>query len=233
METLEQQVRRRVEGLAPRRAAELLDGPCIVEGQIGARVTLEAPLGGQAVAGYWLRVEVYRDRDVWLFRKRPWRTVVEEGQIGPFELEDGPARASIEVSGPTLFVGGSPARTSSLLPPERVRRLLERTGEPDTEKWLTLESDKHVRWVERTLAPGAPVTVIGQATTRPAPTIDDGSYRDAAAALLTIGPPADGPLIVADRPLEALVKRLRQPGSAVLVSVGSTDSRLVPGNGGC
>lgn len=218
METLEQQVRRRLEGLAPRRAAELLDGPCIVEGQIGARVTLEAPLGGQAVAGYWFRVEVYSDRDVRPFGKRPWRTVVEEGRIGPFELEDGPARASIEVSGPALFVGGSPAKSTSFLPPRRVRRLLERAGEPDTEKWLT---DRHVRWVERTLAPGAPVTVIGQATTLPAPTMDDGSYRDAAAALLTIGPPADGPLIVADRPLEALVKRLRRPGSAVLVSVES------------
>jgi hypothetical protein len=117
----------------------------------------------------------------------------------PFYLEDGAERALVQPPVPVVaLVDRAHDRCTAATLPTAMRVWLEDATASD--RW---ETSPHLRWIERWVEPGEPVTIVGAATLKLEETAG-GDYRQSA-EVWTFETADDAPLSVSNDP------RLREP----------------------
>ncbi len=181
--------------------AQVTEGPVVLQGQAVALNTTRTPIGGKEVIGYRVKVE----RLVSTRRSAHWRTLVDQVEGGDFELSDPSGQALVRVSGGQWLMKREYLEDNTFfnkIPPS-VTELLRQHGEFDEGGIF----EGQIRWSEYHLEASDDVCVLGYAGRQPDPRQEAESYREPPTKVV-LGPPADGPMIIADQHLASLLRSL-------------------------
>jgi hypothetical protein len=190
--------RRALRRLPRRGLADVQDGPAAVEGRVAALDTLEAPLSGERVVAYRIRVEQLADIEYGYQRSE---VLLDVADVCDFVVADGTDRAVIRAGGSdVLLLLGDPDEVHGEQTPRvklqdlLARRSLALTREP---LW-----DGNVVLTEYRLRPESTACVIGRARRVLDGSAETHNYRRVPTRL-TIEQPRRVPLFVSNQSRDA------------------------------
>jgi hypothetical protein len=177
------------------------EGPLAVEGRALALETMVAPFSAKTVIGFRVKVEQARSDG----EGTTWETLVDLSELQDFEVEDGTGRALVRAVDYELLLDREERQTNGILTsvPDAVEAFLRHHGET-SHGWIF---NKSLRWAEYLLEPGEAVFVTGRGRRELDPRQEVDNLRQAPTRLV-VDPPSDGPIVVADRLREELLRGL-------------------------